>query len=177
MCVIITGHNDVTVMSLGVCRFKYSSDDDNSSVTSASGFGVLHSIPQAESHVDAHDAIQNVVSADEILSLHDDILQVKHGQRHIESTISGLCDDLDVFKVRHVGTPMAASYAGVVVIVDRPWCLRIILSSAKPVFWRLSSSPKELLNCQLFLCSVIAGTEFCDRLFLLTVFLARACSL
>ena len=82
---------------MSISSFRYTSDDDNSSVTSGSGFGagVAHNSPQNV----PQPLSANQQMAAEMGPLREDVLLVKESNRRMEDSIGLLLDKLESFKV------------------------------------------------------------------------------
>ena len=76
-----------------VPSFKYGSDDENSSVTSGSGYGALQSSP----HSTSQNASQSLgVTTQAVL---EDMAQVKESNQRVEDSLARLMEEFDAYKV------------------------------------------------------------------------------
>ena len=80
-----------------VPSFKYGSDDDNSSVTSGSGYGAIQSSP----HSASQNASQSLpVTTQAILEpLCQDMSLLKEGNQRVEDSLARLLDEFESYKV------------------------------------------------------------------------------
>ena len=90
----------------GASSFKYGSDDDNSSVTSGSGYGAIQSSP----HSASQNASQSLpVTTQAILEpLCEDMSRLKESNQRAEDSLTRLMDEFESYKVGSVGWGIGA---------------------------------------------------------------------
>ncbi|XP_069106140.1 transmembrane and coiled-coil domains protein 2-like isoform X9 [Argopecten irradians] len=77
-------------------RFKYGSDDDNSSITSGSGFGAHSSPPSVSQNTSQQLPILTQASLDPIVM---EMKELRDSNSHMQETLQSLIKELDVYRV------------------------------------------------------------------------------
>ncbi|XP_076456974.1 transmembrane and coiled-coil domain protein 3-like isoform X2 [Babylonia areolata] len=75
--------------------FKYGSDDENSSVTSGSGYGAMQGSPLSASQ----NASQSLAVTTQMMEpLYEDLVRIKEGNQRVEDNLTRLVEEFDSFK-------------------------------------------------------------------------------
>ncbi|KAK7487319.1 hypothetical protein BaRGS_00021408, partial [Batillaria attramentaria] len=78
--------------------FKYGSDEDNSSVTSGSGYGATQSSPHSASQNAAQPLAASVVTQANLDPLREDMLLMRESSHRVEDALTRLLEDFESYK-------------------------------------------------------------------------------